>query len=86
MLVVEGYGALDGGVGEGVTVGEVFGYDARAWLVFLGEVGGVVGFIVGCGRGAEVGEICGGGDGHLRRAELGVVKEEGGFGGAGKGW
>ena len=35
MLVVQCYGALQSGVTENITVGEIFGYNARTWLVFL---------------------------------------------------
>ena len=85
MFVVERDGALDGRVGEGVPVREVFGHDAGAGLVFLGDVGGVVrGGGDGCGGSAEVGQSGGAGNGHLGGAELGVVEEEGGFGGTGE--
>lgn len=50
MLVVEGNGALDGVVADGVAVSEVFGDNPGAGLVFLGEVVGVGGGVVaGCG-------------------------------------
>ena len=35
MFVVKGDGALDGGVGDGVAVGEVFGDDAGSRFIFL---------------------------------------------------
>ena len=38
MLLVEGDRLLDGGVADGVPVGQVLCDDARARLVFLGDV------------------------------------------------
>ena len=76
MFVVKCYGALQGGVTEYITVGEIFGYNARTWLVFLRDIMFITGgfFVVGTGQVAETG---GRGDRDLGGAELGVVKEEG---------
>lgn len=88
VFVVEGDGFLDGAVGEHVAVREVLGYDAGAGLVFLGDLvaffgSGGEGFFGGSGGGGgKVANGGGGGDVHLGGAELGVVEEEGGFGGA----
>ena len=38
MLVVECNGTLDGIVADGVPVRQIFGNDARTWLVFLSDV------------------------------------------------
>ncbi len=60
MLVVELDGALEGIVGDDVTVSEVLGDDAGAGLVFLGNVVGVnAGGVVGRGSAAEVVEVGG---------------------------
>lgn len=60
MFVVELDGALEGIVGDGVTVSEVLGDDAGAGLVFLGNVVGVsAGGVVGRGSAAEVVEVGG---------------------------
>ena len=50
VFVVQSDGALDRIVAQCVAVGEIFGDDPRAGLVFLGDFGGVVGFVLG-GRG-----------------------------------
>lgn len=77
VLLVEIQGALGGLVTDGVTVGEVLGDDAGAWLLLLSDLVAVllgVGWLVLlCSLGA--------GDGNLGAAELGVVEEEGGLGG-----
>ena len=85
MLVVERDGALDGGVGDGVAVRQVLGHDARAGFVFLREVVvvgvGLAGFFARLAA-CEIVEVGGAGYLHLGAAELGVVEEEGGFGGS----
>jgi hypothetical protein len=81
MLVIESDGALESGVAEDVAVREIFGYDTGAWFVFLGDVVAFAGFLF-AGGAAQVGEACCAGDRYLGRAELGVVKEKGGFCGA----
>lgn len=83
MFVVQSDGALDRIVAQCVAVGEIFGDDPRAGLVFLGDFGGVVGFVLGGRGGAKVGEVGCAGDTDLGLAELGVVEEESGFGGTG---
>lgn len=77
---------LEGLVGEGVAVGEIFGEDSSAGFVFLGEVMGV-GVRGGGGGGGGSGSAVegdGGGDADLGGAEVGVLEEEGcsGCGGA----
>lgn len=83
MFVVQRDCALQGGVGDGVAVGEVLGHDAGAGFVFLGEFFGAAGVVVAVAAGGGAGEFghvgCGG---HLDLggAELGVVEEESRFG------
>ena len=63
---------------------EVLGCDTRAWLVFLLELVVVrARTVVGGVRARELGDAGCGRDLDLGGAELSVVKEEGGFGGAG---
>ena len=49
VLIIEGNSTLDGGVTNHVAVGEIFGNDARARLVFLRDVMLVAGSIFGVG-------------------------------------
>jgi hypothetical protein len=82
VLLIEGDCALDRGVGDGVAVGEVLGDDAGAGFVLLRDLDVVlVGGFGGDVAGGDLVDGLGGGDGDLGRAELGVVEEEGGFGG-----
>ena len=80
VLLVEGDGFLERGLGDEVAVRENLGEDARAGLFFLGEDGAAVGGAVGFGGGLRRGVVRGGGagDGDLVAAEGGVVEEEGG--------
>lgn len=83
MLVVEGYGALDGIVADGITMSEIFGDDASAGFVLLRDVILVAGCIVcACGFACNVFEIGGAGDLDLGAAKLGVVEQESSFCGA----
>ena len=81
VLVVQGDGALKGGVAEDVAVGEILGYDPGSGLVFLRDVMAFAGFFFVVGA-CELGDAGCAGDGDLGGAELGVVEEEGGFCGA----
>ena len=83
VLVVQGDGALKGGVAEDVAVGEILRYDPGSGLVFLRDVVAFAGFFFVVGA-CELGDAGCAGDGDLGGAELGVVEEEGGFCGAGR--
>lgn len=85
MLVVEFDSASDGSVSNNVAMSQVLCDDARAWLLLLCDI---VAVAVGIGRGNAVvagrligGQACSRGHGYVRSAELGVVEEQGGFGG-----
>ena len=54
MFIVESDGTLEGGVAEDVAVGKIFGYDAGAGLVFLGDVMAFAGLLFGV-RAREIG-------------------------------
>ena len=85
MFLIESDSALDGGVGEDVTVGEVFRDDAGAGFVFLANLfissntdGTRDGVLCGCYNVIEAG---GRGDFDLGGSKLGVVEEKSSFGG-----
>lgn len=74
MLVVKGDGALDGIVADHVAVGQVFGNNARSWLIFLRDIVYIAGGIVrSCVRASNVIETRGAGDLDLRTTKLSVV-------------
>lgn len=76
---------MDGLVADGVAVGEVFGDDAGAGLVFLFDVVLVLvlGFVgAGCVAAGDFVDGVGGLDVHGGGAKLSVVKKEGSFGGS----
>jgi hypothetical protein len=71
----------DGVVADDVAVGQVFGEDARARLVFLVDVVLIFfGFDFGGGGASQIVDRRGCFDVDGRGAELGLVEEEGGFG------
>lgn len=84
VLLVKGDGLLDRPVADHVPVREILGDDARARLVLLGDFVAVFVFGGGFGGAASGGEVLEGGgrlDVDFGRTKLGVVEEEGGFGG-----
>lgn len=76
MLVVQSNSTLDGIVADHVAMSKILGYDARARLVFLGEVMLVARSIFGICAG-KLADASRAGDLDLRTAELGVIEEEG---------
>lgn len=82
MLLVQRNGSLDSLVADDVSLGKVFGKDARTRLIFL--LDGVALLVLGfSGRGGFLAchVVEGMGACHLdgRRAQLGVVEEESGL-------
>lgn len=85
MLLVESKGAFNGLVTDGVAVGKVLCNNARAGLVVLTKVFGVLfgSLFIGSGQlsTGKLIERSGGGDVDLVGTELGVVEEESSLGG-----
>lgn len=76
---------MDGLVADGVAVGEVFGHNAGAGLVFLFDVVLVLVLCLlgaGCVAAGDLVDGVSSLDVHGGGAKLGVVKEEGSFGGS----
>lgn len=82
VLVVERDGLLDRTVADDVAVGKVLSDNARARLVFLGDVVVVLGFVARSGFAAgNVVKVVGARDMDLGGAKLGVIEEESSLGG-----
>lgn len=77
--MVKFYGTLNSSVTYDIAVREILGEDATAGFLLLGDV---VGIPIGVGgvRVVLLGLAVCGGDGDLRRAELGVIEEQGRLG------
>ena len=72
MFLIKSDGSLNGGVGEDVAVGKVFGYDPRARFVFLRDLSVSAATKCACnglfGRSCNVRYVGGGRNLDLRRA------------------